>query len=105
VLVLAGVLSGWLWPALGLVAAPGAAAAALRIARAEPIDPGQRGPDTPISTPPWLATRAISALLGVIGCYRLLNAVRAGRADGDTFVTQVVLSAIVLGGYLFVASR
>jgi hypothetical protein len=105
VLVLAGVLSGWLWPALGLVAAPGAAAAALRIARAEPIDPSQRGPDTPISTPPWLATRAISALLGVIGCYPLLTAVRAGRADGGALVAQVVLSAIVLGGYLFFASR
>jgi len=104
VLVLAGVQSGWLWPALGLVAAPGAAAAALRIARAEPIDPSQRGPDTPISTPPWLATRAISALLGVIGCFPLLEAVRAGRADGGTFVAQLALSAIVLGGYLF-ASR
>jgi hypothetical protein len=105
VLVLAGVLSGWLWPVFGLVAAPGAAAAALRIARAEPIDPSQRGPDTPISTPPWLATRAISALLGVIGCYPLLTAVRAGRADGGTLAAQVVLSAIVLGGYLFFASR
>jgi hypothetical protein len=105
VLVLAGVLSGWLWPALGLVAAPGAAAAALRIARAEPIDPSQRGPDTPISTPPWLAARGISVLLGVIGCYPLLKAVRAGRADGGTIVAQVVLSAIVLGGYLFVGSR
>ncbi len=105
VLVLAGVLSGWLWPALGLVAAPGAAAAALRIARAEPIDPSQRGPDTPISTPPWLATRGISVLLGVIGCFPLLKAIRAGRADGGTLAAQVVLSVIVLGGYLFVASR
>jgi hypothetical protein len=105
VLVLAGVLSGWLWPALGLVAAPGAAAAALRIARAEPIDPSQRGPDTPISTPPWLATRGISVVLGVIGCYPLLKAIRAGRADGGTLVAQVVLSAIVLGGYLFASSR
>jgi hypothetical protein len=104
VLVLAGVLPGWLWPALGLVAGPGAAAAALRIARAEPIDPGERGPDAPISAPPWLVTRAMSALLGAIGCYPVLKAVHAGRAGGGTFAAQVALSVVVLGGYLY-ASR
>ena len=103
-LVLAGVLTGWLWPALGLVAGPGAAAAALRMARAEPIDPGERGPDTPISAPPWLVTRALSVLLGVAGCYPVLRAVRAGHADGGTLVAQVVLSAVVLGGYIQFAS-
>jgi hypothetical protein len=105
VLVLAGVLAGWLWPALGLVAGPGAAAAALRMAGAEPIDPGERGPDTPISAPPWLVTRALSVLLGVAGCYPVLTAVRAGHADGGTLVAQVVLSAVVLGGYIQFGSR
>jgi Family of unknown function (DUF6297) len=104
-LVIAGVLPGWLWPALGLAAGPGAVAAALRIARAEPINPADRGPDTAISAPPWLVTRAISALLGVVGCYPVLKAVHAGHAGGSTLVAQVVLSAVVLGGYLLVASR
>jgi Family of unknown function (DUF6297) len=104
-LVIAGVLPGWLWPALGLAAGPGAATAALRIARAEPINPADRGPDTAISAPPWLVTRAISALLGVVGCYPLLKAVRAGHADGGTFIAQVLVSAVVLGGYLLIASR
>jgi len=82
VLVLAGVLTGWLWPALGLVAGPGAA----------------------VSAPPWLVTRALSVLLGVAGCYPVLKAVRAGHADGGTLVAQVVLSAVVLGGYIQFAS-
>jgi hypothetical protein len=106
VLVLAGVLPGWLWPLLGLAAGPGAAAAALRIARAEPINPGEQGPETPLGpAPPWLITRAISVLLGVVACYPVLKAVLTGRADGGTLAAQVAVSAIVLGGYLLFASR
>jgi hypothetical protein len=106
VLVLAGVLPGWLWPLLGLAAGPGAAAAALRIARAEPINPGEQGPETPLGpAPPWLVTRAISVLLGVVACYPVLKAVLTGRADGGTLAAQVAVSAIVLAGYLLFASR
>jgi hypothetical protein len=104
-LVWAGVLTGWWWPLLGPVAGPGVAAAALRIARTAPIDPREEAPDTPISAPPWLATRAISVLVGAAGAYPALKAVRAGHLHGSTFAAQVVLSGIVLGGYLLLPGR
>jgi hypothetical protein len=102
-LVLARVLSGWLWPLLGLVAGPGLAAAALRIARTGPISPAEQGPDTPLGpVPPWLISRALSVLLGGVACYPLLTAVHTGHAHAGTVAAQVVVSAVVLGGYLII---
>jgi Family of unknown function (DUF6297) len=101
-----GPLSGWLWPLLGLAAGPGVAAAALRVARTAPINPADQGPDTPIGpTPPWLVTRAGSVLLGVAGAYPALKAVRAGQVHGSTLAAQLVVSGVVLGGYLLLAVR
>jgi len=95
-----------LWPLLGLAAGPGAAAAALRIARTAPVSPADQGPDTPAGNPPpWLVTRAGSVLLGLAGAYPALRAVFTGRVPGGTFVTQVAVSAVVLGGYLMLAVR
>jgi Family of unknown function (DUF6297) len=103
-LVAAGVLAGWWWPLLGPLAGPGVAAAALRIARTAPIDPREEAPDTPVSAPPWLVTRALSVLLGAAGAYPTLKAVHAGHVHASTFAAQVILSGVVLGGYLWVAS-
>jgi uncharacterized protein DUF6297 len=95
-----------LWPLLGLAAGPGAAAAALRIARTAPVSPADQGPDTPAGNPPpWLVTRAGSVLLGLAGAYPALRAVFTGRVPGGTFVAQVAASAVVLGGYLLLAVR
>jgi len=104
-LVSTGVLHGWLWPLLGPVAGPGVAAAAVRIARTAPINPAEQGPDTPIGTmPPWLITRTFSVVVGFIGAYPALKAVAAGHVHGGTFIAQLVLSAVVLGGYLMLVS-
>jgi uncharacterized protein DUF6297 len=103
-LVSAGVLAGWWWPLLGPLAGPGVAAAALRIARTAPIDPREEAPDTPVSAPPWLVTRAVSVLLGAAGAYPTLKAVHAGHIHASTFAAQVILSGVVLGGYLWVAA-
>ena len=105
-LVATGVLHGWLWPPLGLVAGPGVAAASLRMARTAPINPGDQGPNLAIGpTPPWLISRMLSVVVGLIGAYPMLRAVPADQVDGGTFVAQIMLSAIVLGGYLFIASN
>jgi hypothetical protein len=105
-LALTGELPGALWPVLGVAAGPGAAAAALRIARTAPLNPADQGPETPVgSAPPWLLTRAGSALLGSVGAYPALRAVFGGQVHGGTVVAQVAVSAIVLGGYLMVAVR
>jgi Family of unknown function (DUF6297) len=104
-LVAVGVLSGWLWPLLGLAAGPGVAAAALRIARTAPINPAERGPDTPVgNAPPWLITRMLSVLLGLAGAYPALKAVHTGQVHGSTVAAQLAFSAAVLGGYLWVAA-
>jgi hypothetical protein len=104
-LVFAGVLTGWWWPLLGPVTGPGLAAAALRIARTAPIDPAQKGPDTPLGpTPPWLVTRAVSVVVGVAGSYPALKAVRAGHVHGSTFAAQMVFSVVVLAAYLMLAA-
>ncbi|HEY1625100.1 MAG TPA: DUF6297 family protein [Streptosporangiaceae bacterium] len=104
VLVLAGVLSGWLWPLTGLAAGPGLAVAALRIARTGPVNPADQGPDTPLGPiPPWLIVRAGSVLVGVLACYPVLAAVPAGRVHAGTLAAQLAVSAIVLGGYLLLA--
>jgi hypothetical protein len=101
-----GVLPGWQWPLLGLTAGPGAAAAALRIARTGAIDAAEQGVDTPMGPMPlWLGTRAFSVLVGAAGCYPTLKAVLAGRAHASTLVGQLVVSAVVLGGYLMLTVR
>ena len=103
-LVATGVLHGWRWPLLGLVAGPGVAAAALRMARTAPINPVDQGPNLAIgTTPPWMISRVLSVVVGLIGAYPMLLAVHAGRLHGGNFTAQILLSAIVLGGYLFIA--
>ena len=103
-LVLARVLTGWLWPLLGLVAGPGLAAAALRIARTGPISPAEQGPDTPLGPmPPWLISRVGSVLLGGVACYPLLTAIHAGHVRAGSVAAQVAVSAVVLGGYLMLS--
>jgi Family of unknown function (DUF6297) len=105
-LVATGVLYGWLWPMLGLFAGPGVAAAALRMARTAPINPADQGPNLAIgATPPWLISRLLSVVVGLIGAYPLLRAVRAGHIDGGTLTAQLLLSALVLGGYLLIAGN
>jgi hypothetical protein len=105
-LVATGVLHGWLWPLLGLAAGPGVAAAALRIARTAPINPADQGPNLPIgSAPPWLISRLLSVVVGLIGAYPMLLAVHADQLHSGRFIAQIVLSAIVLGGYLFIAGN
>jgi Family of unknown function (DUF6297) len=104
-LVPAGVLAGWLWPLLGPATGPGLAAAALRIARTAPVNPAERGPDTPLGpVPPWLVTREFSVLVGLAGCYPALKAVLAGQVHAATFAAQVAFSGAVLGGYLLLAA-
>ena len=84
-LVATGVLHGWLWPLLGLVAGPGVAAAALRMARTAPINPADQGPNLPMgTTPPWLISRMLSVVVGLIGAYPMLLAVQAGQLHGGT---------------------
>ena len=105
-LVTGGVLTGWLWPLVGLAAGPGLAAAALRMARTAPIDPAEPGRDTPMGTIyPWQLTRLLSVILGVAGGYPLLLAVKHGQVLGKTFTEQILFSAVVLGGYLMTAAR
>jgi hypothetical protein len=100
-----GPLPAWLWPLLGPVAGPGMAAAALRIARTAPINPAERGPETPMGpTPPWLITRAGSVVVGLVGAFPTLRAVLAGHLHGSTFAAQLVFAAAVLGGYLWLAA-
>jgi hypothetical protein len=106
VLVATGVLPGWLWPALGLFAGPGVAAAALRMARTAPINPADQGPNLPIgATPPWLISRMLSVAVGLIGGYPMLRAVQSGQVHGGGLIAQLVVSVVVLGGYLFVAGN
>jgi len=105
-LLFTGELGGGLWPLLGLAAGPGVAAAALRVARTAPVNPAERGPDTPLGpTPPWLVSRAGSVLLGLAGAYPALRAARAGHVHGSTVAAQLAVSAVVLGGYLVLAVR
>lgn len=99
-----GVLPGWQWPLMAL-AGPGIAAGALRLARTAPINPADRGPDLPMgNTPPWMISRLLSVLLGAIGGWPLISVVRHGQVHPGNIVTQLVVSAVVLGLYLFVAA-
>jgi hypothetical protein len=78
----------------------------VRAIRSAPINPADQGPNLAIgATPPWLISRLLSVVVGLIGAYPTLRAVQADQFHGGTFVAQIVLSAIVLGGYLFVASN
>ena len=83
----------------------GVDAGAALVARAAPVNPAAQGPDTPVTAPPWLMTRAGSVLLGVAGAWPTLRAVYADHVDASTFGAQVVVGAVVLGGYLMVAVR
>jgi hypothetical protein len=100
------VLPGWLWPALGLFAGPGVAAAALRMARTAPINPADQGPNLPVGqAPPWLISRMLSVVVGLIGAFPLLRAVHSGHVHPSGLIAQLVVSAVVLGGYLFIAGN
>jgi hypothetical protein len=81
------------------------AAAAVRVARTTPLNPADQGPDVRVTAPPWLLTRAGSALLGLAGAWSTLRAVYAGHVEASTFGAQVVVAAVVLGGYLMLAAR
>jgi hypothetical protein len=98
-----GALGGWWWPLLAL-AGPGVAAGVLRLARTAAVDPSDRGPDLPMgNTPPWMISRFISVAVAAAGSYPLLAAVVHGHADAGTVVSQVLVSAVVLGVYLMIA--
>jgi hypothetical protein len=99
-----GALGGWWWPLLGL-AGPGVTAGVLRLARTAPIDPGNRGPDTPMgNTPPWMISRLLSVAVAAIGSYPLIAAVLSGHAAGGRVALQLIVSAVVLGIYLMCAT-
>jgi hypothetical protein len=101
-----GVLSGWLWPLLGVFGGPGAAAGILRMARTTPVNPADRGPDLPMgTTPPWAVSRLLSVIVCVIGIGPLLVALIKAQVQATTIVDQLAFSVIVLGGYLFIASQ
>jgi hypothetical protein len=103
VLPAVGALSGWWWPLLGL-AGPGVAAGVMRLARTAPVDPSDRGPDTPMgNTPPWVISRLVSVAVAALGSYPLLSAVVHGQASPGKVVSQVIASAVVLGAYLMIA--
>jgi hypothetical protein len=104
VLCAVGVLPGWLWPLLGVLAGPGAAAAVLRLSRTAPVNAADRGPDTALgNTPPWAVSRVISVLLGLLGTGPLLEALIHGQAHAGAVITQLAFSVVVLGGYLLSA--
>jgi Family of unknown function (DUF6297) len=99
-----GALAGWGWPLLAL-AGPGVAAGVLRLARTAPVDPSNRGPDTPMgNTPPWMISRFISIAVAVAGSYPLLAAVVQGHDGAGKVVAQPIVSAVVLGIYLMMAA-
>ena len=48
---------------------------------------------------------ARTALLGVAGAWPTLRAVSADHVEASTFGAQVVVAAVLLGGYLMLAAR
>jgi len=105
-LVPVGILHGWRWPLLGLIAGPGTAAAALQLARTGAVDAADTGTETTMGpVPAWLVTRLMIVLLGGVGCFPALRAVLAGRVTAGTIAGQLAVSAIVLGGYLLVVTQ
>jgi hypothetical protein len=104
VLCAVAVVPGWSWPLLAF-AGPGITAGALRLARTAPINPADRGPDTAMgNTPPWMVSRLLSIAVSVIGSLPLVSAARTGEVHAGTVLSQLVLSVVVLGIYLFVAA-
>ena len=101
VLAADGELPGWRWPLLGLVAGPALAAAALRMARTAPVNPAERGFDTPMGTVyPWMLTRLVSLIFAIVAAFPALSAVRDGQLAGATFAEQILFSAVILVGYV-----
>jgi hypothetical protein len=49
-------------------------------------------------------SRVLSLVVGVIGAFPALRAVQSGHVTSGTITGQLVVSAIVLGVYLMVAS-
>jgi hypothetical protein len=104
VLVAAGVLHGGLWIAVGVAAGPGVAAAALRMARTAPVNPADQPIELPMApTPPWVISRSLSLIVGLIATYPMLTAVAKGHIHPSTPVAQLVVSAVVGGVYLLIA--
>jgi hypothetical protein len=105
-LSVAGVLSGWLWPLLGPVAGPGLAAVALRMARTPPIDPAERGPDTPLgSVSGGMLSWVLTVVIAIFAVNPTMRAVITGHLGVRSAVAQVACSAITLGAYLAIAGR
>lgn len=115
-LLAGGVLHGWAWPVLGVLGGPGLVPAALRAARAAPVDTvAQGGIDTGMgATPPWLASRMVSVVLGGIGVIPLVVAVFSavrGSAPGHpapyppagSYPLQLLVSAVLLAASLLKA--
>jgi hypothetical protein len=76
------------------------------MARTAPINPADQGPNLAIgTTPPWLISRALSIVVGLIGGYPMVRAVHAGQVHGSGLIAQLLVSAVVLGGYLFIAGN
>src|SRR5262249_15131889 len=104
VLCVAGALSGWLWPLLGLAAGPGVTAGVLRLARTARINPADRGPGTPMGkTPPWVGARGLSSFVASVGTAALIGALLKGEAHVTTVIDQCAASVIVLWAYLMIA--
>jgi hypothetical protein len=74
------------------------------MARTAPINPADRGPDTPMgNTPPWLVSRMLSVIVALIGASPLLVALIKGHAHATTVIDQCAASVIVLWVYLMIA--
>jgi hypothetical protein len=106
-LVVVGVLPGWSWPLLGLLAGPAITPAVLRIARTGAIEPGDDdGMMLPVGNMPvWLISRVGSLLLAIVGFFPALRAVLAGHVHGSTLLAQLIFSAIFIPIYIQVASQ
>jgi hypothetical protein len=104
VLPAVGALHGWWWPLFAL-AGPGVAAGVLRLARTAAVDPSDGGPDLPMgSTPPWMISRLFSLAVAALGSFPLLTAVVNGHASAGKVGSQLLVSAVLLGIYLAIAS-
>jgi hypothetical protein len=76
------------------------------MARTAPINPANQGPDLAVGpVPPWLISRALSVVVGLIGGFPMVRAVHAGQVHSGGVIAQLLVSAVVLGGYLFIAGN
>jgi hypothetical protein len=57
------------------------------------------------STPPWAVSRLLSVIVCVIGIGPLLVALIKAQVHAATVIDQFFFSVLVLGLYLWVASR